>query len=171
MGKQRVIKQVLLLLGSALAVLPAGADIYKYVDEQGVPTYTNLPSKLPASGATKIVVDPAPPGAGSRNSNGTLSNGSQSRSKAATPANFPRVDNETQRKRDASRRQILEDELKSEEKLLTEAKKNLVEGEAVRLGSERNNQKYLDRVQKLHDDVAVHEKNIAALKKELVGVK
>ena len=170
MGKQRFMKQVLVLLASALAVFPVWADIYKYVDEQGVPTYTNVPSKLPASGATKIAVDPAPPGAGSRR-NGTLQNGSQGRSNAATPANFPRVDNETQRKRDASRRQILEDELKSEEKLLTEARKNLVEGEAVRLGGERNNQKYLDRVQKLRDDVAVHEKNIAALKKELVGVK
>jgi hypothetical protein len=168
MGKQRFMKQVLVLLGSALAVFPVWADIYKYVDEQGVPTYTNVPSKLPASGATRIAVDPSP--SGSRR-NGASQNGAQSKSNAATPANFPRVDNETQRKRDASRRQILEDELKAEEKLLSEARKNLTDGEAVRLGGERNYQKYLDRVQKLRDDVAVHEKNIAALKKELVGVK
>ena len=32
-----------------------------------------------------------------------------------------------------------------------------------------NYQKYLDRVQKLKDEVALHEKNVAALQKELSG--
>ena len=43
--------------------------------------------------------------------------------------------------------------------------------EATRLGDERNYQKYLDRVQGLKDNVALHEKNVEALNKELAGIR
>ncbi|MEW5944504.1 MAG: DUF4124 domain-containing protein [Pseudomonadota bacterium] len=132
----------------------AHAEIYKSVGPDGRVTYSNIPSK----GATKLNLEPlttvAPP-----------------KPKTATPAGFPKVDGETQKKRDDTRRKILEDELAAEEKLLAEAKKNLAEGEEVRLGGERNYQKYLDRIQALKDEVTLHEKNVEALKKELAGVK
>lgn len=134
----------------------AHADIYKLVGEDGRVTYSNTPLK----GAKKINLEP-------------LSTISPPKPKpaAATPQNFPRVDNETQKKRDNMRRDILEQELAAEQKLLEEARKNLAEGEATRLGNERNYQKYLDRVQGLKDNVTLHEKNVDALNKELAGVR
>jgi hypothetical protein len=85
--------------------------------------------------------------------------------------NFPRVDAETQRSRDDSRRKILQDELTAEEARLVEARAKLAEQEAVRLGDEKNYQKKLDRVQPYQEAVGEHEKNVAALKKELGNLK
>jgi Domain of unknown function (DUF4124) len=144
----------------ALLLLTAGsaqADIYKLVDENGHVTYSNVPM----NGAKKIVMEPiqtVPP-----------TKVKEVATVQPTPGNFPKVDGATQRNRDASRKKILEDELKAEEKLLGDAKQALTEGEAERRGDERNYAKYQERVQKLKDTVAQHEKNIAALKKEMGG--
>ena len=127
------------------------AEVFKSVDSNGRVTYSNTPSK----NADKIELEPLNTITGPK------------RKPSATPADFPKVDNDTQRKRDDLRRKILADELAAEQKQLVEAKKALLEGEAVRLGNERNYQKYLDRVQKLKDDVTMHEKNVQALQKEL----
>lgn len=146
----------LLIFLSLFLSQAAHADIYKLVDENGRVTYSNTPLK----GAKKIHLEPistiAPP---------------KPKPPAATPQNFPRVDNETQKKRDGTRRDILEQELATERKALEEARKALAEGEATRLGDERNYQKYLDRVQGLRDSVTLHEKNVDALNKELAGVR
>jgi len=133
--------------------LAAHAEIYKQVDAEGHVTYSNVPTK----GAAKLDLEP-------------LSVIPATKPKAAgTPAGFPKVDAETQKKRDDTRQKLLEDELAGEQKLLAEAQKALKDGEAVRLGDERNYQKYLDRIQKLKDDVTLHEKNIEALNRELAG--
>ena len=132
------------------------ADIYKLVDENGRVTYSNVPLK----GSKKLHIEPLSTIAAPKHKPST-----------ATPQNFPRVDNDTQKKRDDTRRGILEQELAAERKLLDEAKKALAEGEATRMGDERNYQKYLDRVQGLKDNVTLHEKNIDALNKELAGVR
>lgn len=144
------------LHGALIALLVAGAqpalaEVFKSVDSSGRVTYSNVPSK----NADKVELEPL----------NTIS--TPKRKQVATPADFPKVDTETQKKRDDLRRKILVDELASEQRQLIEAKKALTEGEAVRLGNERNYQKYLDRVQKLKDDVTMHEKNIEALQKEL----
>jgi len=44
-------------------------------------------------------------------------------------------------------------------------------GEPERLGSERNYQRYLDRVQRLKDDIARTEASIASLRRELGSVR
>jgi hypothetical protein len=90
---------------------------------------------------------------------------------ASRPANFPRVDRDTQRSRDEARRRILEDELSTEEKSLAEARAKLSEQEGVRNGDERNYQKVLDRLQPLKEAVDRHERNVAALVRELASVK
>ena len=136
--------------------------IYKYVDDQGNVTYSNSPQP----GAKMIVLDPAPPPA-PRSGDAAPPATREAPKKQAAPNNFPRVDSDTQRKRDLSRRNILEEELRNEQKALDEAKKSLKEGEATRLGSERNYQKYLDRVQGLKDTVETHQKNVEAIRKEL----
>ena len=146
----RAVLAVILMLG----FLQARADIYKKVDEDGRVTYSNVPSK----GAQKLNLEP-------------LNTVPSSKPNTQPPGNFPRVDAETQKSRDNVRRKILEDELSQETAQLEEAKKALAEAESVRLGGERNYQKYLDRVQPFRDAVAEHQKNIDALKQELAGLK
>lgn len=90
---------------------------------------------------------------------------------SARPANFPRVDRETQKARDDTRRRILEDELSAEERSLAEARAKLAEQEGVRNGDERNYQKVLDRLQPLKDTVERHERNVFALKKEISSLR
>jgi len=134
-------------------ILPAHAEIYKYVDESGRVTYSNVPIK----GGKKVDLPEVSTVPGPKPSK--------------TPSNFPKVDDKTQKDRDDVRRKILEDELKTEEKALAEAQQALQEGESVRLGGEKNYQKYLDRVQGLKDNVEQHEKNVAAIRKELSGLR
>lgn len=149
-------KTPLILLPLLFLPLVVQADIYKLVDEHGRVTYSNAPLK----GAKKLNLDP-------------ISTVAMPKPKTpvASPAGFPRVDGETQKKRDGTRRDILEQELAAERKLLDEAQKALAEGEATRMGDERNYQKYLDRVERLKSGVTLHEKNIEALNKELAGVR
>lgn len=145
--------RVATLLTTLCIAAPASAEIYKYVDENGRITYTNVPKK----GAKRLDLDP---GTAAKNRNN------------AGPATFPKVDNQTQKKRDDQRKQILQDELATEEKALADAKTALKEGEAQRTGDEaRNYQKYVDRIKKLKDNVTLHERNIEALKKELGELK
>jgi len=144
----KAVLTVMLMLAGA----HAWAEIYKKVDEDGRVTYSNVPSK----GAQKLNLEP-------------LNTVPASKPKSQSPDNFPRVDSDTQKGRDYKRRQILENELVQEMNQLEEAKKALAEGQDTRLGSERNYQRYLDRVQKLKDTVAVHEKNIDALREEIAG--
>jgi hypothetical protein len=139
------------------------ATLCKYVDERGQVTYSDAPVK----GATKAscfesppVPPPPPP--------------QRATAPGATPApsgGLPNVDPATQKKRDESRRKILESELATEEQALAGARKALADGEAVRYGDERNYQRYLDRIQGLKERVAQHERNVAALKQELANLK
>jgi hypothetical protein len=151
-----------LCLAALLAASPALAETCKYEDEGGRVTYSNVAlkgiKKLNCFGEPPSPVFSVPtPTAGA--------------APKATPEKFPKVDGETQKKRDATRRKILEEELTEEEKLLAEAKRALAEQEAVRLGDERNYQKFLDRVQPYKDAVALHEKNVAALNEELARLR
>lgn len=149
----------------AALVTSAGASadtLYKCMDDSGVVLYTNqkgsarnctiLSRELPIT-----TLAAPPPRTAQRN--------------APTPANFPRVDGDTQRGRDNDRRKILEQEFATEQQNLDKAKKALAEGEATRLGDEKSYQKYLDRVQDLREGVALHERNIEALKRELANLK
>lgn len=140
-----------LLLAAPLAM----GETCKYVDDDGNVTYSNMAVKNARK--TSCFADapktPAKP------------------AKAAAPANFPSVDSNTQKKRDESRRKILEDELEQEEELLLQARKALTEAESVRLGDESNYQKFLDRVQPYKEAVGLHEKNVAALKQEMANLK
>jgi predicted ribosome quality control (RQC) complex YloA/Tae2 family protein len=81
--------------------------------------------------------------------------------------NFPSVDRDTQRQRDAERQRILEEELATEQARLEDARQQLEEQESVRLGTERNYQRYLDRVQPFREAVETHQRNVQALQREL----
>lgn len=149
----------ILIVAAGLAAQPAHADIYKCVDGEGHTTYTNDKSR--AAGC-KLLASEMPVS--------TVPGPASSTSRPATPAasgGFPSVSGDQQKARDSERRRILMAEMDAENKSLEEAKKALSDGEAVRLGDERNYQKYLDRIQGLKDNVALHERNIDALRKEL----
>ena len=145
----------------------ARAEIYKQVDADGRVTYSNVPSK----GAVKLNLEPPAPGGGGGAA-------PSQKARVPTPANFPRVDQDTQRTRDDKRRQILEAELAGERKALEEAKKNYAEGEAnpetfkgKNGKTYRNVAKFDEKMQKLRDEVTQHEQNIELLQKELDNLK
>lgn len=148
----------------ALTASPVYADIFKCVDADGHVMYSNMSGrnckKLSIeSGATSAPSAAAKPAA-----------------RTATPANFPKVDEGAQKARDNDRRRILESELASEQKSLDQAKKDLAEQEATILPSERmqfkggagiSGGKVEERLQPFRDKVALHERNIEAIQKEL----
>jgi hypothetical protein len=89
---------------------------------------------------------------------------------ARTPSGFPREtvrDSTTARER---QREILRQELASEEQALSKARQALAEQEAVRSGDERNYARVLERLQPYKDSVETHEKNIEALRRELANL-
>jgi len=90
---------------------------------------------------------------------------------ASSPADFPKVDDYTQKARDSDRKQILQDELKAEQKKLDDFKKEYNNGEPERLGSEHNYAKYQERTAGMKDDISRTEKNIEALQRELNNLK
>ena len=96
---------------------------------------------------------------------------SQKASANATPASFPRVDRDTQQQRDSQRRRILEQELSQEQGLLEQAKKELAAQESTRLGSERNYQLVLDRLEPYKKKVRLHEDNVSNLRRELANAR
>ena len=53
---------------------------------------------------------------------------------------------------------------------LGKAKKELTEQEGIRTGDEKNYARVLERLQKFRDNVVVHEKNVEALKRELLNL-
>jgi hypothetical protein len=92
------------------------------------------------------------------------------RAPTAAPAERPsdsRVDPEDQRRRDSDARRILEAELKREQDRLAALQKEYNNGEPERLGSERNYQRYLDRVAEMKAGIERKEADIAAIKREL----
>jgi hypothetical protein len=136
----------------AWAVMPAQADIYKHVDEDGHVTYSNTPRP----GAKRIIADP-----GSPKAKATSNAPRPKASSNPTPADFPRVDTSTQRQRDDVRRQLLLDELKAEQGLLATARSSL----ATKQGKPGPD------TAKLDESIRLHEHNIEMLNKELAHLK
>lgn len=89
----------------------------------------------------------------------------------AAPGEFPRVDSAEQKARDADRRGILEDELKTEQQKLAELRREFNGGEPERRGDERNYAKYQERVAALRDSISRSEKNVDALKREIANIR
>lgn len=85
-------------------------------------------------------------------------------------AGFPREDSQARASARERQREILEKELKQEESLLGEARKELEEQESVRYGDERNYARVLERLQKYKDAVELHQKNVESLRRELTNL-
>ena len=164
-------RQVFALVVIALPQICAASNhiLYECTDADGGRQFTNIPPK-PKSNCRVISVgptNPAPSPAPAQAPKASV----KSAPPQASPANFPRVDRETQQSRDTQRRRILEQELSSEQRLLEQAKKDLAEQESVRLGSERNYQKMLDRLEPYQKKVKQHDDNISSLRRELSNLR
>jgi hypothetical protein len=142
----------------------ASAQVYRCDTDSGVPLYQNAPGpRCKALDLPTISTIPAPKLPAQPARQGAASGGA--------PASFPRVDASSQKSRDSDRRAILGNELRGEEARLTELRAEYNNGEPERLGNERNYQRYLDRVQRLKDDIARTEASIASLRRELGSVR
>ncbi len=148
------------LLGLTLPLFgfghPCQAEIYKFVDDNGFVTYTNMPR--PGAKPQMVIKDPLADAAKKAAIPATKR---KSNSRSSTPDYFPRVDTSTQRKRDDMRRQLLEDELHMERNNLMAAQTALTSG---------SRQSGAD-LKKLMDAVHLHEKNIEMLNKELSHIR
>ena len=151
--------KLIVLLCSALLTVAARAEIYECVNPDGSKRFTNI--KAEAKGCKLLDVGPI----------NVVPSLKSAPGKSASPANFPKVDAQTQKERDTDRRKILERELASEEQLLALARKELAEQEAIRLGSERNYQRVIERLEPYQKKVQLHESNVANLRKELGNLK
>ena len=88
-----------------------------------------------------------------------------------TPSDFPKVESAQQKSRDNDRREILNDELRAEERKLATLRGEFNNGEPERNGNERNYAKYQERVAQVRDSMVRTEKNIAALRREIAAIK
>lgn len=159
-------------LASVLGYAHAQGEVFVCVNENGTREYKN-------TGATKgckrvdlqgISMIPSPYKKPLLQT-ASVSSGSSSSRPTASPADFPRVDGNTQKARDNDRLQILSEEMKSEERKLSDLKKVYNNGQPERNGDERNYAKYQDRVASMKEDVNRTEKNIEALKREIGNLK
>ena len=145
-----------------LSVL-AQTDIFLCLDENGQKTFQNVGTgkgcKRVDSGPVLTLPAPRPPaGRPATSAEDKIS---------VSPANYPRVDRDTQRTRDNDRKRILEDELKTEEERLARLKMEFNNGEPERRGDERNFALYQERVVRLREDIARIETNVGALRREI----
>jgi hypothetical protein len=146
----------LLILGIfAVASAPAAAqqrsEIYKCVDASGRASYTN-DARETAGRKCQLVttqINVAPP--------------------PKQGKGFPRESAADRANAKGKQREILEQELASEQASLVKAKEALAEQESVRTGDERNYARVLERLQPFKDRVETHEKNVEALKRELAN--
>jgi len=87
-----------------------------------------------------------------------------------SPAGFPRETPADRASSKAKQRDTIEKELTQEEAMLSDARKQLAEQEAIRTGDEKNYARVLERLRPYRDTVEVHEKNVDALKRELTNL-
>jgi hypothetical protein len=153
---------VLIVLLTVIGSAFADSDVYLCIGENGSREYKNTGAvkgckKVDVPGPTLI---PAPAKHPAMLQTASLKS-------MSVPADFPKVDSGTQKLRDNDRRQILLDEMKSEQDKLAGLKKDFNNGEPERQGDERNFSKYQERVTAMRDDISRTEKNIEALQREL----
>ena len=139
---------------------------YRCVDANGRSTYTNVKEEMSGKKCTvvsrEVSVIPAQQLAPQPTKAGNT----------AAKAGGERVDAGTQRSRDETRRKILQEELDSAEKRLSEARQKLTEQDSVRMPEERLvPQRAIERVKPYQQEVERQEQNVASLKRELSNLR
>ena len=137
---------VTVLLGFT-PVTVAGKEIYKLVDKDGNITFTNRPTRH----AQKVNLASFSGNANTRSTDTVI--------QKSTSA--PSIKSNAQKERDGTRRQILEKELHSENKLLSDTKQSLSQI------SQSDDSLQDGKIAQLKNKLFLHQRNISALKKEL----
>ena len=147
-----------------------GTDMYVCTDDSGIRTYQNSGG---GKGCKKLNLEPlisvpALKVAPDSPSVTTPAPGSNSAEGKQSPAavSAARYDSATA-SRESDRRRILEEELRREEARLGELKAEFNNGQPERRADDKTPQKYLERTNRVRDDIARSESNINALKREL----
>ena len=153
-----------------VASVPSWAQIYKIVDPvTGAVEYTNQPKKGAVRMNTGDTLSEIPTGNRSGKATAVKVSSTTNLNSGSTMAS---VDAGTQKTRDGTRRQVLVDELASEEKLLGDARNSFNNGKPLPLADEGiGSPKYIDRVKQIEKTLRHHERNVASLKKELDNLK
>lgn len=151
----KTILLILLAIRMAVPLVTEASTLYRCTDEFGHATYTNY-----KAGNRKCVVLSRE----DTSSSSSKSNGSTIAK--PTPADFPRVASETQKSRDGDRRYILEQELTTEQKNLEEARKSLATQLSTQPGGTGP-----ELLQPIRDRIALHERNLDALRREIANLK
>ena len=149
-------RKLLLALALGSLAMPAAAqvtEIFKCRDAQGRWTYTNDRRQAEKDKCEQVTtqINVAP------------------QQKAARPSNFPRESSAERLSGRSRQREILEQELASEEAALTQARQALAEQESTRSGDERNYARVEERLKPFQEAVESHQKNVEALKREIAN--
>jgi len=141
-------KALLIAIPLMLPLAAGASTLYKCTDDSGVVLFTNQKTAKKNCTVLSQQTPAAAPG----------SNGTRARAASTpTPGDFPRVSGNEQKARDSDRRAILDKELATELQNVEKAKKAVLDA---------GNQP-ADKLQPLRDTVALHERNVESLKKEL----
>jgi hypothetical protein len=143
-------------------VAQANAEIFKCVEDGGRITYSNSQTK----DCTRLNVGPPNTVPAPKSATSAAANG------------FPRVKPDQQKTRDDERRRILDLELANEEKAMEAAQNALADQEQLVLPEERNaggrgvnGEKVAARIQPFRDRIALHQRNIEALRREIANLR
>jgi len=140
-------KPLLLVLPLLLAPPAMANTLYKCTDDSGAVLYTNQKTAKKNCTVLSYQAPPSAPGSGAK----------PRAAATPTPGDFPRVSGSEQKARDSDRRAILDKELANELQHVENARKALTGA---------GNQP-ADKLQPLRDTLALHERNVESLKKEL----
>jgi hypothetical protein len=146
---------IVMFAAANMSLAHADSDIYVCTDANGVKSYGNVGD---GKGCKKVDLP------------GLTTFSAPPKKVAKSPGDFPKIDDSTQKKRDAERRQILSDELKKEQDKLADLNAQYNNGDPDRIGGERNYAKYQERTQNMKDDITRAQQNIDALQHELNGL-
>lgn len=153
------------------ALAHAQSVTYRCVDPGGRSTYTNVKEEMSGKKCTVVSREvsvvpaqqfPVPGPRGERAEKG----------EKAPPKPGERVDTNTQRSRDDTRRTILQEELDSAEKRLADARQKLADQESTRTSQERvAPQLANERLRSFREEVERQEQNVGSLKRELSNIR
>ena len=117
-------------------------------------------SNVVSKGCSKLVSSPANAAVEPNSGKSVVSPGVRPQTSSG---DFPRIGAAVQRSRDDDRRRILDNELSSEQRALDEARQAMSEQSLARVDPVK--------LQSVKDRVALHERNIVALRKEIAGLR
>jgi hypothetical protein len=140
-------KTIPLALAFLLPLTAQASTLYRCTDDSGVVLFTN--QKTSKKNCTVLSQQLSPPPVDSA--------GRPRAAPAPTPGDFPRVSGSEQKARDGDRRAILDKELANELQNVEKARKALFDAGA----------QPVEKLQPLRDTIALHERNVESLKKEL----